>query len=68
MTYSGMRWERVCKCMFGDGDLDVTAINDDLRWGVHCDMPEFPWAARTWQWDDAVDDDVEYLQRGRHDV
>lgn len=68
MTYSGMRWGRECKSLFGTGDLDVCAIGEDLRWSIVYNTPRMPWERFDWQWDDAVDDDVEYLQRGRHDV
>lgn len=67
MTYSGMRWERAYLGMFGR-DVDTCAVDHDVWYNIMASY-NLPWeATRAWAWDYAVDDDVEYLQRGRHDV
>ena len=67
MTYSGMRWESAYLGLFGR-DVDACTVDHDVYFHVLSSY-HMPWeATRAWAWDAAVDDDVEYLQRGRHDV
>lgn len=67
MTYSGMRWEKDRQSLFGT-NWDPCAVDQDLTAHIWATMPDFPWVFSNWSWDAAVDDDVEFLQRGRHDV